>query len=136
MRASDRIQEGSSMMRLLRACFFAVALLVVSVSTAISHHSFSAVYDDTRLLTVSGVVTQFKFVNPHALMYMDVVDASGKVEKWTVEFAGRLNLSEAGWTGDTIKTKERLTVTGNPTRSAGEARMCVVKLTRADGSEL
>src|SRR3954470_20445040 len=111
---------------------FASALLLglsLCAGTASAHHSFAGVYDGSRSVTVSGVVTQFKFVNPHALMYMDVVDASGKVEKWTVEFAGRLNLSEAGWTGDTIKTKERLTVTGNPTRSAGEARMFFVKLT-------
>src|SRR3981081_432473 len=93
MRASGRIQEGSQVMRLLRACFFTIPLLAVCVSTATSHHSFSAVYDDTRLLTVSGVVTQFRFVNPHAMMYMDVTDAPGKVSKWTVEFAGRLNLS-------------------------------------------
>ena len=72
------------MMRLLRSCFVAIALLVVCVRPATSHHSFAAVYDDTRLVTVSGVVTQFRFVNPHALMTMDVTDASGKVSRWTV----------------------------------------------------
>jgi Family of unknown function (DUF6152) len=118
---------------------FALALLLgllVFAETAAGHHSFAGVYDGTRSVTVSGVVTQFKFVNPHALMYMDVVDASGKVAKWTIEFAGRLNLSEGGWTAETIKAKERVTVTGNPTRTPEEARMFFVKLTRADGSEL
>ena len=107
-------------MRLLRACCFAIPLLVVCVSTATSHHSVSAVYDDTRMLTVSGVVTQFRFVNPHAMMYMDVTDASGKVSKWTVEFAGRLNLSNVGWTAESIKAGERVTVTGNPTHTGSD----------------
>ena len=122
-------------MRLSRSCFVTTALLVVCVRTATSHHSFSAVYDDTRLLTVSGVVTQFKFVNPHAIMYMDVADASGKVSKWTVEFAGRLNLSNVGWTAESIKAGERVTVTGNPTHTGSE-RIAFKKLLRADGTEL
>ena len=122
-------------MRLLRSCFVAIALLVVCVRTAKSHQSFSAVYDDTRMMTVSGVVTQFKFVNPHALMTMDVTDASGKVSKWTVEFAGRLNLSNVGWTADSIKAGERVTVTGNPTHTGSE-RIAFKKLLHADGTEL
>ena len=122
-------------MRLLRACFSTFPLLLACVSTATSHHSFSAVYDDTRLVTVSGVVTQFKFVNPHAMMSMDVTDASGKISKWTVEFAGRLNLSNVGWTAESIKGGERVTVTGNPTHSGSE-RIAFKKLVHADGSEL
>ena len=122
-------------MRILRSYFVAIALLVVCVRTATSHHSFSAVYDDTRMLTVSGVVTQFKFVNPHAMMYMDVTDTSGKVSKWTVEFAGRLNLSNVGWTAESIKAGERVTVTGNPTHT-GSDRIAFKKLVHADGTEL
>ena len=67
----------------------AISLILVCATSATSHHSFAGVYDESRLVTVSGVVTQFKFVNPHALMYMDVTDPSGKVAKWTIEFAGR-----------------------------------------------
>ena len=122
-------------MRLLSSCIVTIALLVVCVGTATSHHSFSAVYDDKRLVTVSGVVTQFRFVNPHALMTTDVTDASGKVSKWTVEFAGRLNLSNVGWTAQSIKAGERVTVTGNPTHTGSE-RIAFKKLLHADGTEL
>jgi len=80
-------------------------------------------------------VTQFRFVNPHAMMFMDVTDESGKVMKWAVEFAGRLNLSEVGWTADSVKAGERVTVTGNPTHTGSE-RMFFRKLVRADGTEL
>jgi hypothetical protein len=65
-----------------------------------------------------------------------VAGDSGKVTKWTVEFAGRLNLSENGWADDTIKSGERVTVTGNPTHAEGTNRMAFKKLVRADGSEL
>ena len=102
---------------------------------ASAHHAFSPVYDEKRLITVVGVVTQFRFVNPHAMMFMDVTDDAGKVVKWTVEFAGRLNLSNVGWTADSIKARERVTVTGNPTHT-GSPRMFFRRLVRADGAEL
>ena len=110
-------------------------LLLLGRTTLTAHHSFAPVYDGSREITVTGVVTQFRFVNPHAMMLMNVTDPSGKVKQWTVEFAGSLNLSEVGWTADSIKAKERVVVTGNPTHT-GSSRMFFVKLVRPDGTEL
>jgi hypothetical protein len=112
-----------------------VVIAVLLVTPIAAHHAFTPVYDEKRTLTVAGVVTEFRFVNPHAMLSMDVTDASGRVAKWTVEFAGRLNLSEVGWTADSIKAGERVTVTGNPTH-AESTRMYFRKLVRSDGSEL
>jgi hypothetical protein len=114
---------------------FATAFLVLCATTVLAHHAFSPVYDDQRVITVTGVVTQFKFVNPHAMMFMDVTDTAGKVTKWTVEFAGRLNLSNVGWTEQSIKSGERVTVSGNPAHTGSE-RMFFRKLVHADGTEL
>jgi len=122
-------------MKILRAWLGVVPVLMLAAGSASSHHAFSPVYDEKRLITVIGVVTEFRFINPHALMLMDVADQSGKVAKWTVEFAGRLNLSEVGWTADSVKAGERITVTGNPTHTDSQ-RMFFRKLVRADGSEL
>ena len=122
-------------MRVWRGGLFVMPLLLLTVAVVSAHHAFSPVYDEKRTITVAGVVTQFKFVNPHAMMFMDVTDESGKVAKWVVEFAGNLNLSEAGWTAESIKSGERVTVTGNPTHT-GSQRMFFRKLVRADGTEL
>jgi hypothetical protein len=119
----------------LRAAVLALSMLVLMTADAIPHHAFSPVYDEKRVITVAGVVTEFRFVNPHAMMIMDVTDGNEKVEKWTVEFAGRLNLSEFGWTADSIKPGEKITVTGNPTHTSSP-RMFFRKIVRADGSEL
>jgi hypothetical protein len=108
---------------------------VVLCARLAAHHSFSAVYDDKRTVTVSGVVTQFRFVNPHALMSLEVTDDSGKVVTWVVEFAGRLNLSEVGWTADSIRSGERVTVTGNPTHTPSP-RLAFQRIVKADGTEL
>jgi hypothetical protein len=114
---------------------FVVIALARTVTPAAGHHAFSPVYDEKRTITVEGVVTQFRFVNPHATMSMDVTDKSGKTVKWVVEFAGRLNLADAGWTEDSIKAGERVKVTGNPTHT-GSQRIFFRRLVRADGIEL
>jgi hypothetical protein len=122
-------------MRLLRAVPFVLTVFVLTAGGVSAHHALSPVYDAKRTITVDGVVTQFRFVNPHSMLLMDVTDKAGKVVKWNVEFAGRLNLEEAGWTADSIKVGERVKVTGNPTWT-GSQRMAFVKLVRADGTEL
>jgi hypothetical protein len=119
----------------LRAALAAVAVLVLAASDATPHHAFSPVYDEKRVITVAGVVTEFRFVNPHAMLLMDVTDDSGKMETWTVEFAGRLNLSEFGWTAESLEPGEKVSVTGNPTHT-GSARMFFRRIVRADGTEL
>ena len=122
-------------MRFIRALLCVVSILMLSAAPATSHHAFSPVYDEKRLITVVGVVTEFRFINPHALMLMNVTDETGRVAKWAVEFAGRLNLSEAGWTAESVKAGERITVTGNPTHT-GSQRVFFRELVRADGSKL
>ena len=88
----------------IRLVVLIVTNLLLFATAAHSHHSFAAVYDGTRQTTVSGIVTQFRFVNPHAMMYLNATDAAGKTVKWVVEFDGNLNLSTVGWTADTIKS--------------------------------
>src|SRR5262245_3994135 len=122
-------------MRLLRALLLFVLLLALAAVRTSAHHAFSPVYDSKRTITVDGVVTQFRFVNPHAMMLMEVKDKAGKVVTWNVEFAGRLNLEEAGWNAQTIKPGEHVKVTGNPAWKSDQ-RMAFVRLLRADGTTL
>ena len=117
------------------AVLFIVLALVLVVGRLGAHHSFAPVYDAKRTISVQGVVTEFRLINPHALMLMEVTDDTGKVVKWTVEFAGRLNLTEGGWNERSITPGQKVTVTGNPTHT-NSARIFFLHLTRPDGSEL
>jgi uncharacterized protein DUF6152 len=122
-------------MRRGRALLLITPFLLMWGTVSSAHHSFSAVYDGSKQTTVTGVVTQFRFVNPHAMMYLSSNDASGKAEKWVVEFDGRLNLSNYGWTENSIRSGEKVTVTGNPSHNEPN-RIFFLKLVHADGSEL
>jgi hypothetical protein len=104
-------------------------------SMASAHHAFAPVYDGGKTVTVSGVVTSFHFVNPHASMTLDVADGANKTVSWIVEFDGRLNLTNKGWTESSVKVGERIKVTGNPTHT-GSPRLFFTELAKADGTLL
>jgi hypothetical protein len=113
----------------------ATAALLLVIDAAYAHHSFAPVYDGKRMITKAGVVTAFRLVNPHAIMWLDVKDEAGDTVRWTVEFDGRVNLTGFGWTDSTITVGEHVSVTGNPTHS-GSPRMFFAQLARPDGTTL
>jgi hypothetical protein len=117
----------------IKALVCGIWLLCLDAANA--HHAFAPVYDGGRTVTVAGIVTAFRLVNPHAQMSVDVTDDAGKVVTWNVEFDGRLNLTNGGWSDDTVTIGERLSVTGNPTHT-GSSRMFFVSLQKADGTAL
>ena len=92
-------------------------------------------YDGKRTITVEGVVREFKFIAPHAKLLIDVTGQDRKTVQWTAELAGKLNLDKAGWAEHTIRSGERVTVTGHPTHKTS-TRMAYVRLVKADGTEL
>lgn len=110
-------------------------VLLLCTARVVAHHAFSPVYDSKRSVTVSGVVTEFRFANPHAMLSLEAKDDAGKPAKWTVEFAGQLNLAEIGWTKESLKPGEQVTVTGNPTHVVSH-QMAFVRIVKADGTVL
>jgi hypothetical protein len=110
-------------------------LSAAALAPAVAHHSFAAVFDGSKTVTLDGTIKEFKFVNPHALATIDVTDDKGAVQQWTVEFDGRLNLTNFGWTDATIRAGEHVKISGNPERTGGP-RIFFSKIVRADGTEL
>jgi hypothetical protein len=94
-------------------------LAVAALSPALlhAHHGTAASYDSTMPTTLSGVVTEFVFSNPHAQIYFDVTDASGTVVSWGGELNSPANLRRDGWSKDTFKPGDRLTLTVHPSRA-------------------
>jgi hypothetical protein len=97
------------------ATAFAAALLLMSVP-ALAHHG-TGTYESTKSVTLSGVVTEFAFVNPHAALYFDVKDASGKVVNWAIEMNSPGVLRAAGWTKTTFKAGDQITITVRPAKA-------------------
>src|SRR5215470_9383262 len=90
----------------------AVAALLSSLSssTVLAHHSFAAQYDRSKPATLNGPVTKIDWINPHARFFVDSKDASGKIVNWEVELAAPAMLLRRGWTRNSLKVGEPVTV--------------------------
>jgi Family of unknown function (DUF6152) len=110
----------------------AAALLLGPVLSA--HHG-SANYDMSKSVSVKGTVKQFAFTNPHSAIYVDAKNEKGSVEEWLVEADSPNNLARNGWTRDSIKAGDVVTIVGNPLKD-GSKVMRLQKVIFADGREL
>jgi hypothetical protein len=95
------------------AIFIAMAVFVIP---AAAHHG-AANYDSSAVATIQGTVADFQFINPHVLIYVDVKDPSGKVERWTCEATSPNLLYRRGWTKTTIKPGDQITLSGNKAKN-------------------
>ena len=110
-----------------------VGALVISVSL-FAHHGGS-MYDWTNPVTLTGIVTDYLFVNPHTQIRFEVMDAKGIVTGWVAESVPVQKLQRAGWHAKTLKPGDQITVTGAPNR-AGKKELGVVRLVGPAGQVL
>ena len=88
-----------------------IALLLTTMRIS-AHHAFAAEYDENRRISVSGTVTDFQWINPHAWLYVDGRDERGKVTRWSFEMGSVGGLTARGWKKTDLKAGDRVTVEG------------------------
>jgi hypothetical protein len=81
-----------------------------------AHHSFAVFFDPEKSVKVTGKVTSFRFTNPHGTVALAVTKPDGKVEEWRAETNAPVILSRRGWTRDSVKPGETITISGWPAR--------------------
>src|SRR5580693_1159862 len=98
-----------------------------------AHHSFTAVFDSNQPVTVKGVITQVRLENPHSWFFLDVRDASGKVEKWSFEAGTPSGMIRNGFKPGLIKAGAEVTIKGLRARDLSQNMGMLRELTTADG---
>ena len=88
--------------------------IVAIAGSLLAHHSMTAVYNDATPVTINGSVTKIHWANPHVFVY---VEATGG--NWAVEFASRTELRRSGWTGQSLKVGDVVTIAGSRARAGG-----------------
>ena len=106
--------------------------LAAMASVADAHHSFAVYFDSTRDVKITGTVTMFRFTNPHGTIALDVTDAQGRVTHWRAETNAPTVLQRRGWTRDSIKPGQVITIEGWPSRD-GKPYIRLRRATHADG---
>jgi hypothetical protein len=109
--------------------------LAMLPAAALAHHSFAVFFDGQKSISITGVVTEFKFVNPHGVIVLQVKNKDGAMQEWKVETNSPSILRRRGWAPDSLTAGETITVDGWPARNdAHYARLRSAK--RANGEPI
>jgi hypothetical protein len=111
---------------------FVLIATIVLTAAAHAHHG-SADYDVDREVTVSGVVKEWRWTNPHTWVYVTVTKAGGAIEQWEGEGPPLTWASQRGWSGATLRNGEDVSLVMYPSRRA--ARAGLVKRIERPGRE-
>ena len=113
----------------------AAGAVLLTTGGASAHHSFAAEFDRNLPVTVTGTVTKVEWMNPHARFYIDAKDEAGKTVNWDFELASLNGLMRRGWSRNSMKIGDLVTVTGSRAKNnplVGNAST----VTLADGKKL
>ena len=119
-------------MKRLIIAFFVLSALSLPL---LAHHGRGASYDNSKVVTIQGVVTEWAFRNPHAALYVDVKGPDGKVVNWGFESQNVSSLSRLNIFRNSFRPGQEITVKFNPSR--GGAPVGVIrKVLDPQGKEL
>ena len=107
------------------------ALLIAPVASA--HHS-GTMFDETKEVTLDGVVKEFQYTNPHSWLLVDVAGADGKVTTWGFEAEGPTTLMQMKVRRSDFAPGTKVKITGHPMKD-GRPAASWTKAIRADGIE-
>src|SRR5215475_4109114 len=90
-----------------------IAGIALSILVAQAHHAYTAEFDTTKPVKLTGVLTRLEWTNPHIWLYLDVKDESGKVTNWGFSASPPGMLQRRGITRHELKLGEVLTISGH-----------------------
>jgi uncharacterized protein DUF6152 len=119
--------------RSMRVFAVAVGLLIVAVPL-FAHHA-NAVFDVGKRNTFKGTVVEWFWANPHCLLRLDVTGDNGQVVHWVAETQAPPNMIPLGWTKQSFKPGDEVTVTVEPAKS-GRPVGRILQVVLANGKTL
>ena len=109
-------------------------LALGAAASALAHHSFAAVYDMNKPVTVKGVIAKVRLTNPHSWFYLDVKNEAGQVEQWAFEAGTPSGMIRNGYKPSVIKAGAEVTISGFHARDAAQHMGMLRELKTADGT--
>ena len=112
----------------------AVFTLLAVCSPASAHHNPKPMYEKASIMLM-GTITEYEWANPHSIISIAVKNQSGSVDEWHAEFLPPSELTRAGWTKESLKPGDQVTMTGLPGKHAQHI-LWLQSLVTPDGRKL
>ena len=112
-----------------------LAASVYFSATASAHHAFAAEFDRESPVQLTGTVTEMRWANPHAWIYIDVEGEDGTVVNWALETRAANNLIRLGWRPNDVPVGAVLVIEGFQARN-GSPTASIATVTFEDGRRL
>jgi len=111
--------------------------LVLSAGPLLAHHGTGISYDlESNPILLKGVITEFRWKNPHVSVVMDVKGPDGKVVNWSLEGNSIANYARMGFNRNTLKTGQEVTALVYVSKLKGNPAGVIAKFTTPDGKEV
>ena len=113
---------------------FTALVALLAATPALPHHS-NVAFEVTKIITLTGVVTEFRWVNPHTWIGLSVDDGKGAKTVWAIEGRAPGVLARAGWSRSSMKVGDTVTIDFSPAKDGSKTGL-VARVTKADGTIL
>ena len=123
-------------MKTRRAVVLIVAGLLLAARPITAHHAFAAEFDANKPIKLTGAVTKVDWRNPHTWFFIDVKDETGKVTNWGLEMGSPNGLMRLGWTRNSMKIGDVVTVEGSRARDGSNIANAQAVVLTSTGQKL
>ena len=110
--------------------------LLMLATPAFAHHPFESEFDAKAPITLKGKITDIQWTSPHVVFKMEAPDAEGKMKSWDLEAASPEEMIKMGWTAETIKTGDEVTVQAYQAKAEGSSVVAARNIELPDGTKM
>lgn len=113
----------TSLMKFFKPLFW---ILLLFIPTSYAHHGTAVSYDQRLSIVVTGVVTEFRWRNPHSALFLDIEDEDGNINNYAIELASPVLMSRSsGWTRNTFRVGDVVEFKVHPSRTGAQVGECL-----------
>jgi len=119
----------------MKHLIFLLGTILATLSLPVLAHHSTAMFDDANTVTLTGVIKEFQYTNPHSWLIVDVTNDDGTTTTWGFEAEGPTTMMRSGIRKSSLPVGSKITVTGNPMKD-GRPAAAWFKAVLEDGTEL
>ena len=123
-------------MKSIAAVVVVGGVVLMAARPVVAHHAFAAEFDAAKPVKLTGAVTKVDWTNPHAWIYVDIKDETGKVANWGFELASPNGLMRNGWTRFSLKPGEVVTIEGTRAKNGSTNANAAAVIIASTGQKL